>query len=83
MADIPLINDYDFSDLTNEELDREIEIVQLILDQIARMITENEAQIALDNDTINREKMITVLTAETSFQTDKLTALNQEKARRG
>lgn len=82
MADIPLINDYDFSDLSDKDLDIELEITQAILDQIDRMIAENERQITLENDVINRRKLIAILTNEIDFKTDKKNALLAEKASR-
>lgn len=83
MADnIPLSEDYDFSDLTIDELNREIEITQAIMDQIDRMIAENQAQIALEDDVAGRTRMITILTAEKDFKLDKMTALEAELARR-
>lgn len=84
MADneIPLSEDYDFSDLTDEELAREIEITQAIMDQIDRMVAENERQIDLGDDVAGRERMITILTAEKGFKTDKMTALIAEQERR-
>lgn len=83
MADnIPLSEDYDFSDLTIDELNREIEITQAIMDQIDRMIAENQAQIALEDDVAGRTRMITILTAEKGFKLDKMTALEAELARR-
>ena len=80
--EIPLSEDYDFSDLTDEELEREINITQAIIDQIDRMIAENEAQIDLGNDVEGRERMITILTAEKGFKEDKMTALEEEQGRR-
>ena len=84
MADneIPLSNDYDFSDLTNEELDREIEITQAIMDQIDRMVAENERQIDLGDDVNGRERMINILTAEKGFKTDRMSALIAEQESR-
>lgn len=84
MADneIPLSEDYDFSDLTNEELAREIEITQAIMDQIDRMVAENETKITQGDDVDGRERMITILTAEKGFKTDKMTALIAEQERR-
>lgn len=82
MADVPLSEDYDFSDLTNEELDREIEITQAIMDQIDRMVAENERQIDLGDDVNGRERMINILTAEKGFKTDRMTALIAEQESR-
>ena len=83
MADnIPLSEDYDFSDLTDEELAREIEITQAIMDQIDRMVAENETQIDLGDDVDGRTRMITILTAEKGFKTDKMTALIAEQQSR-
>jgi len=84
MADnvIPLINDYDFSTFTDEELSREIEITQAILDQVVRMIAENNRQIDLSDDVNGRTRLVAILTAEQGFKTDKLTALTEERDRR-
>lgn len=83
MADnIPLSEDYDFSDLTDEELAREIEITQAIMDQIDRMVAENETQIDLGDDVDGRTRMITILTAEKGFKTDKMAALIAEQQSR-
>ena len=81
--EIPLSEDYDFSDLTNEELEREIMITQAIIDQINRMIVENNAQIALGDDVDGRERMIAILTTERGFKTDRMTALVAEQESRG
>ena len=80
--EIPLSEDYDFSDLTNEELEREIMITQAIIDQINRMIEENNAQILLGDDVDGRERMITILNAEKGFKTDRMTALVAEQESR-
>lgn len=83
MADnIPLSEDYDFSDLTDIELAREIEITQAVMDQIDRMVAENEEKITQGDDVAGRERMITILTAEKGFKTDKMTALIAEQERR-
>lgn len=78
-AVIPLTEDYDFSNLTDLELDIEIDVNQAILDQIDRMITENIAQIDLGNDIINREKMLEILDNEKTFQNDKKSVLLAER----
>ncbi len=80
---IPLNADYDFSDLTDDELAREILITQAIIDQIDRMIAENNAQIALGDDVDGRERMIAILTTERGFKTDRMTALVAEQESRG
>lgn len=76
---IPLTEDYDFSNLTDLELDIEIDVNQAILDQIDRMITENIAQIDLGDDVINREKMLEILDNEKTFQNDKKSVLLAER----
>lgn len=82
MADnavIPLTEDYDFSNLTDLELDIEIDVNQAILDQIDRMITENISKIDLGDDVINREKFLEILDNEKVFQQNKKTVLLAEK----
>lgn len=82
MADnavIPLTEDYDFSNLTDLELDIEIDVNQAILDQIDRMITENISKIDLGDDVINREKFLEILDNEKVFQQNKKTVLLVEK----
>lgn len=76
---IPLTEDYDFSNLTDLELDIEIDVNQAILDQIDRMITENIAQIDLGDDVINREKMLEILDNEKTFQNNKKSVLLAER----
>ncbi len=82
MADnaiIPLTEDYDFSNLTDLELDIEIDVNQAILDQIDRMITENISKIDLGDDVINREKFLEILDNEKEFQQNKKVVLLAEK----
>lgn len=76
---IPLTEDYDFSNLTDLELDIEIDVNQAILDQIDRMITENISKIDLGDDVINREKFLEILDNEKVFQQNKKTVLLAEK----
>lgn len=76
---IPLTEDYDFSNLTDLELDIEIDVNQAILDQIDRMITENISKIDLGDDVINREKFLEILDNEKVFQQNKKTVLLAER----
>lgn len=80
--EIPLSEDYDFSELTDEELDLDYEITVALIDHLTNMIAESNYQIGLGNDVINREKMSNLLTMEKEFRLDRLTALNAEKERR-
>ena len=80
--EIPLSEDYDFSQLTDEELDMDLEITVGLIDHLTNMIAESNRQIGLGDDVINREKMTNLLLMEKEFRLDRLTALNAEKARR-
>lgn len=83
MADvIPLVNDYDFSNLSDLDLDIAIDINQAILDQIDRMVAENNRQIDLEDDVAGRTRLIALLNKEKEFKTDEKTALLAEKASR-
>ena len=75
-------DNYDFSDWTDEELEKELVITQLVSEQIDRMIAENERQIELEDDVDGRTRLIAILTAEKEFKTDKINALNLEIAKR-
>ena len=79
---IPLVEDYDFSDWSLEKIEMELDITNEIRNQIDRMITENETQIAGGYDVIKRTKLLNILTFERSVRTDKINALIREKDRR-
>ena len=85
MADgeiIPLVEDYDFSDWSLEKIEMELDVTNEIRNQIDRMITENETQIAGGYDVIKRTKLLNILIFERSARTDKINALIREKDRR-
>ena len=71
-----------YHELTDEELDIEIEITQAVLDQIDRMIAENIAKIAQDDDPDGRTRLNEILTMEKEFKITKMTLLEEEKESR-
>lgn len=75
-------NENIYHELTDEELDIEIEITQAILDQIDRMIAENIAKIAQDDDADGRTRLNEILAMEKEFKETKAQLLAEEKASR-
>ena len=75
-------NENIYHELTDEELDIEIEITQAVLDQIDRMIAENITKIAQDDDADGRTRLNEILAMEKEFKETKAELLAEEKASR-
>ena len=82
MAEVPLINDYDFTNFSDENLEKELAITQAILNQVTKMIAENNRQINLSDDVNGRTRLVGILTVEQDLQNNKKLAIQAEMERR-